>query len=108
MQIEKQATFLIMAKKKNAETKPVVVQRNELAANCDYILAVRQIGKMLFAICGVQVIIDRDLAALYSVGTKQIITTIPHVEIAILVHKRAVLRQRITLQAHLTMVEGKQ
>ena len=42
-----------MAKKKNAETKPVAVQTNELVANCDHPLTIRQIEKMIFTIRGV-------------------------------------------------------
>ena len=62
-----------MAKNKKAETKPVAVQGNELVANCDHPLAVRQIEKMIFTIRGVQVIVDRDLATLYGVETKRIL-----------------------------------
>ena len=60
-----------MVKKKNVETKPVAVQENKVVANCDHPLTLRQIEKMIFTIRGVQVIVDRDLAALYGVGTKR-------------------------------------
>ena len=59
-----------MAKKKNAETKPVAVQTNELVANCDHPLTIRQIEKMIFTIRGVQVMLDSDLAILYGVETR--------------------------------------
>ena len=59
-----------MAKKKNAETKPVAVQTNELVANCDHPLTIRQIEKMIFTIRGVQVMLDSDLAMLYGVETR--------------------------------------
>ena len=60
-----------MAKIKKIETKPVAVQTNELVANCDHPLTIRQIEKMIFTIRGVQVIVDRDLATLYGVETKR-------------------------------------
>ena len=55
-----------MAKNKKAETKPVAVQTSELVANCDHPLTIRQIERMIFTIRGVQVIVDRDLATLYT------------------------------------------
>ena len=59
-----------MAKKKNAETKPVAVQTNELVANCDRLMPVRKIEEMIFTIRGVQVMLDSDLAMLYGVETR--------------------------------------
>ncbi len=60
----------MMAKKKNAETKPVAVQTNELVANCDRLMPVRKIEEMIFTIRGVQVMLDSDLAMLYGVETR--------------------------------------
>ena len=59
-----------MAKIKKVETKPVAVQTNELVANCDHPLTIRQIEKMIFTIRGVQVMLDSDLAMLYGVETR--------------------------------------
>ena len=50
--------------------EPDAVQGNELVANCDHLLAVRQIEKMIFTIRGVQVMLDNDLAMLYGVETR--------------------------------------
>ncbi len=59
-----------MAKKKSAEIEPVAIQGNELVANCDHPLTVKQIEKMIFTIRGVQVMVDSDLATLYGIETR--------------------------------------
>ena len=63
------ATYPIMAKKKNVETKPVAVQGNEAIAKCDNLVPVQDIEGMIFTLRGVQVMLDRDLAFLYGVTT---------------------------------------
>lgn len=61
-----------MAKKKNADIETMVSQDYELVANCDRLLPIPQIEKMIFTFRGVQVIVDRDLATLYGVETKRL------------------------------------
>lgn len=53
-----------MAKKKEIKTPAVV-------ANCDHLLTITPIENMIITLRGVQVIVDRDLAALYGVETKR-------------------------------------
>lgn len=61
-----------MAKKKNADIETIVSQGNELVANCDRLLPIPQIEKMIFTFRGVQVMFDRDLAQLYGVTTSSL------------------------------------
>ncbi len=61
-----------MAKQNNTDTKPSAVKGNELVANCDHTLSIKQVEGMIFTIRGVQVMRDSDLAMLYGVETKRL------------------------------------
>ena len=49
----------------------VVVKSDKVVTNCDHLLTITPIEDMIITLRGVQVIIDRDLATLYGVGTKR-------------------------------------
>ena len=59
-----------MAKKKKTEIKISAANDTEVVTNCDHLVPVAQIEQMIITLRGVQVIVDRDLAALYGVETK--------------------------------------
>ena len=46
------------------------MNNTEVVANCDHLLTITPIEDMIITLCGVQVIVDRDLAMLYGVKTK--------------------------------------
>ena len=60
-----------MAKKKEIKTPAVVAKSDKVVANCDHLLTITPIENMIITLRGVQVIVDRDLAALYGVETKR-------------------------------------
>ncbi len=60
-----------MAKKKEIKTPAVVAKSGKVVANCDNLLTITPIENMIITLRGVQVIVDRDLAALYGVETKR-------------------------------------
>lgn len=60
-----------MAKKKEIKTPAVVAKSGKVVANCDHLLTITPIENMIITLRGVQVIVDRDLAALYGVETKR-------------------------------------
>lgn len=57
-----------MAKKDNNGKEVAATISSNVVAFCDQSVAVRQIEKMIFTIRGVQVMLDSDLAMLYSKG----------------------------------------
>jgi len=61
-----------MAKKKYVDTKVVIKSSEEVIAKCDNLPSVPNIEEMIFTICGVQVMLDRDLAQLYGVSTSRL------------------------------------
>ena len=52
------------------EKPDIVSENNKIVANCNDLVPVADIEKMILTIRGVQVMIDRDLAMLYGVETK--------------------------------------
>jgi hypothetical protein len=60
-----------MAKKKNVDIE-ITTNDTEVVAICDHLVPLKRIEEMINTLCGVQVIIDRDLAMLYGVETKRL------------------------------------